>query len=43
MAWRNITSKVFNSLVAFDKNEDELRKSVADRAYVDRGYPLDVI
>jgi acyl-CoA dehydrogenase family member 9 len=28
---------------AFDKNDDELRKSVADRAYADRGYPLDVV
>ena len=28
---------------AFDKNDDELRKSVADRAYADRGYPLDII
>ena len=25
------------------KNDDELRKSVADRAYVDGGYPFDVL
>ncbi len=31
------------AVAAFDKNDDELRKSVADRAYADRGYPLDVI
>ncbi len=31
------------AVLAFDKNDDELRKSVADRAYADRGYPLDVI
>jgi acyl-CoA dehydrogenase family protein 9 len=31
------------NVAAFDKNDDELRKSVADRAYADRGYPLDVV
>jgi acyl-CoA dehydrogenase family protein 9 len=28
---------------AFDKNDDEIRKSVASRAYTDGGYPFDVI
>lgn len=28
---------------AFDKNDDELRKSVASRAYADGGYSLDVL
>jgi acyl-CoA dehydrogenase family member 9 len=28
---------------SFDKNDDELRKSVASRAYLDGGYPFDVI
>jgi len=28
---------------SFDKNDDELRKSVASRAYADGGYPFDVI
>src|SRR5262249_5001106 len=28
---------------SFDKNDDELRKAVASRTYVDGGYPLDVI
>jgi len=28
---------------SFDKNDDELRKSVASRAYSDGGYPFDVI
>ncbi len=27
----------------FSKNDDELRKSVASRAYVDRGYPFDIL
>src|SRR6185436_19438310 len=30
-------------VVAFDKNDDELRKSVASRAYADGGYPFDVL
>jgi acyl-CoA dehydrogenase family protein 9 len=28
---------------AFDKNDDELRKAVASRAYADGGYPFDVV
>jgi acyl-CoA dehydrogenase family protein 9 len=27
----------------FSKNDDELRKAVASRAYVDRGYPFDIL
>ena len=30
-------------VAAVDKNDDELRKTVASRAYVDGGYPLDVL
>jgi acyl-CoA dehydrogenase family protein 9 len=30
-------------VAAVDKNDDELRKAVASRAYVDGGYPLDVL
>ena len=30
-------------VAAVDKNDDELRKSVASRAYVDGGYPFDVV
>jgi acyl-CoA dehydrogenase family protein 9 len=30
-------------VAAVDKNDDELRKAVATRAYVDGGYPLDVL
>lgn len=29
--------------LAFEKNDDELRKAVADRAYNDGGYPFDVV
>lgn len=29
--------------IAFDKNDDELRKSVASRAYTDGGYPFDIV
>ena len=28
---------------AFDANDDELRKAIASKAYVDGGYPLDVV
>ncbi len=28
---------------AFDKNDDELRKAVADKTYTDGGYPFDVV
>ncbi len=31
------------TLRSFEKNDDELRKSVASRAYTDGGYPFDVI
>jgi acyl-CoA dehydrogenase family protein 9 len=31
------------NIAGFDRNDDELRKSIADRAYVDGGYPFDVI
>ncbi len=28
---------------SFDKNDDELRKAVADKTYVDGGYPFDIV
>lgn len=31
------------NVAAFDRNDDELRKAIASRAYVDGGYPLDVV
>ena len=31
------------NVASFEKNDDELRKAIADRAYVDRGYPFDVV
>ncbi|HEY1958343.1 MAG TPA: acyl-CoA dehydrogenase family protein [Polyangiaceae bacterium] len=39
MAERRLAANV----ASFEKNDDELRKSIADRAYVDGGYPFDVI
>jgi acyl-CoA dehydrogenase family protein 9 len=27
----------------FSKNDDELRKAVASRAYADRAYPFDIL
>jgi hypothetical protein len=30
-------------VASFDDNDDELRKGIADRAYVDGGYPFDVV
>jgi acyl-CoA dehydrogenase family protein 9 len=39
MAERRLASNI----AGFDRNDDELRKSIADRAYVDGGYPFDVI
>jgi acyl-CoA dehydrogenase family protein 9 len=38
-----VERRLVAAVAAFDKNDDELRKSVADRTYADRGYPLDVI
>jgi acyl-CoA dehydrogenase family member 9 len=31
------------NVASFEKNDDELRKDIADRACVDGGYPLDVV
>lgn len=31
------------TVAAFDKNDDELRKAVASKTYVDGGYPFDVV
>ncbi len=31
------------AVAAFDKNDDELRKAVADKTYTDGGYPFDVV
>ena len=30
-------------VAAVDKNDDELRKAVASKAYVDGGYPFDLV
>jgi acyl-CoA dehydrogenase family protein 9 len=35
--------RLAENLSSFEKNDDELRKSVASRAYSDGGYPFDVI
>lgn len=32
-----------SNVASFERNDDELRKSVADRAYVDGGYPFDIL
>ena len=39
MAQRRLAANVSS----FERNDDELRKSIADRAYVDGGYPFDVL
>jgi acyl-CoA dehydrogenase family protein 9 len=31
------------NVASFERNDDELRKVIADRAYVDGGYPFDVL
>lgn len=35
--------RVAENVAAFDKNDDELRKAVAAKLCVDKGYPLDII
>jgi acyl-CoA dehydrogenase family protein 9 len=35
--------RMARAVAEFDKNDDELRKSVASKAYVDGGYPFDVV
>ncbi|CAN5790285.1 hypothetical protein BH09MYX1_BH09MYX1_15770 [soil metagenome] len=35
--------RLAGNVASFEKNDDELRKGIADRAYVDGGYPLDVV
>jgi acyl-CoA dehydrogenase family protein 9 len=35
--------RLADAVRSFDKNDDELRKAVASRAYVDGSYPLDVL
>ena len=34
--------RLAENVAAFDRNDDELRKAVADKAYVDGGYPFDL-
>ena len=34
--------RLADNVAAFEKNDDELRKAVADKAYVDGGYPFDI-
>ena len=31
------------TVALFDSNDDELRKAIASKAYVDGGYPFDVV
>jgi acyl-CoA dehydrogenase family member 9 len=38
-----VETRLAQTSAAFDKNDDELRKGVASRAYADGGYPLDII
>lgn len=35
--------RLAENVAAFDENDDELRKAIAQRTYTDGGYPLDVI
>ena len=35
--------RLAETVASFDKNDDELRKAVASKAYVDGGYPLDIV
>ncbi len=35
--------RLAENLAAFEENDDELRKSIAQRTCTDGGYPLDVI
>jgi acyl-CoA dehydrogenase family protein 9 len=35
--------RMARAVAEFDKNDDELRKAVASKAYVDGGYPFDVV
>ncbi|MEO8796899.1 MAG: acyl-CoA dehydrogenase family protein, partial [Polyangiaceae bacterium] len=34
--------RLIDNVAMFEKNDDELRKAVADKAYVDGGYPFDI-
>ena len=35
--------RLAGNVASFEKNDDELRKAIADKAYVDGGYPLDIL
>jgi acyl-CoA dehydrogenase family protein 9 len=35
--------RLLANVSSFERNDDEMRKGIADRAYVDGGYPFDVI
>ncbi len=35
--------RMAQNVAAFDKNDDELRKAVASKTYVDGGYPFDIV
>jgi acyl-CoA dehydrogenase family protein 9 len=39
----NAEKRMAQTVAAFDKNDDELRKAIASRAYVDGVYPFDVV
>jgi acyl-CoA dehydrogenase family protein 9 len=36
-------TRLAQASAAFDKNDDELRKAIASRAYADGGYPFDIL
>ncbi len=35
--------RLSETIAAFEKNDDELRKAIAERTYVDGGYPFDIV
>jgi acyl-CoA dehydrogenase family protein 9 len=35
--------RMAQTVAAFDKNDDELRKAIASKTYVDGGYPFDIV
>jgi acyl-CoA dehydrogenase family protein 9 len=40
---RSAEKRLAELVAEFEANDDELRKAVAERAYVDGGYPFDVM
>jgi acyl-CoA dehydrogenase family protein 9 len=35
--------RLAGAAASFERNDDELRKMTASRAYLDRGYPVDIL